>query len=594
MFESGITRRMQTNPFGRPEWHEDAALAYRTLVRSLARRFIYRTDKLDDIDITNAIAPKIKTASLQEFEAKDRQLESLLPLLKGIKAQEKADQIFGGAWQAALHRQNSRRPAIPKPPERLSREEVAAEFAGFDFRDRMLESEKMVLLYYQELLAIPEFSSLRVDKKADDIEEREKIEITRGDVEGLVNDLKTRQAERITDPEERKKALAKLDDELMDLISELPPGQGGKRFELEVIYLIRRLIHASDEGHLVSVYHASPRIDLRPDMGGYDIELDVAGQPFLIQLKTFRRAASVEAREIQLASLHRAAEKAADSDTLLMTLDKELVERAFGSSVANDNAQDIVRLNKLEALGPVLETLKEAFGAGVLKLFSLSEQDIAGEAEALAQREREIGRIRGSWKQREIEDDMRIAEAEAAREKERQEELAKAEAIKERERQAAIDAQAEREALAKAKQERLEAKQREREAEKLVLEGREAEKKRLAAEASEKARKAEERRKKKEEKKLESGGWPPENLVGLFTSDMLKAYGFLPADWKDDAMQFMAAKKKLLIRFAKTKKGSSPSDRDAPGREFRQAFPSKSSLTNPSPEDIARVSRLVG
>jgi len=601
MYEYRAHNLARVNPFLDPENAPKPEEEYSQKIRDIARRFIYAENMLDTKKISAAINIALHEKTTKNLERESHGLEALAHLLKGIEAQEHADSIFGGAWQAALLRQGTQHPLPPKPPETLTRAEVSREFEVFRFRQDLIDAEETALLEYSRLLSIGSFESVRVDDRPGASPAAGKIEITRGDIEALVNDLRVRSAERIPDDEERKASLMKLDDELLAIINRLPQEQAGKRFEIEVIYLIRRLIHAADEGHLVSVYHASPRADLRKDMGNIDIELDVAGQPFLVQLKTFNRGAQAERRDIQLMVLDHAAKKAKDSGTTLVTLDSSLVESAFSLSLKSDTGEEVSRLGKKEALAPLLDMVEEGFDRSVLRLFSLTEAEMAKEMSDLSKNQDVRSRLDEEWRPWREAEAAREAEIRAAEERrrqealaERQEALAKAEAIKERERRAALDAQAEREALAKAKQEKLEAKQREREAERLKREAREAEAKRKAEIKAKKEQQAESRRLKMEAKKLEVGDWPPEKLAGAFTSDMLKAYGFLPADWKDDPMQFLNAKKKLLARFAKTKKGVSPTDQSAPNNDFEKAFPYKESLSSPTTDMIERVRRIVG
>ncbi|MDQ7815345.1 MAG: hypothetical protein RDU25_06120 [Patescibacteria group bacterium] len=598
MYESNAFRSLPSNPFSSHEAAVEQQARYRESVAALAQHYIYNVGKLDAADIARTIGAKQHTQILQPIEKENRGLESLHFLLRGIEAQERADLIFGGAWQAALLRQIAQRPMPPKPPETLTRDEVAREFEAFYRRQNLLEAEKEALENYTKLLAVDTFSAIRVDKKGETAKASEKIEITRSDVEALVNDLRVRMAERMADHAARRQALHGLDEELKEIISRIPDEQTGKRFEIEVIYLMRRLIHAADEGHLVSVFHTSPRVDLRKDMGNADIELDVAGKVFMIQLKTLNRGAGAEARDIQLMVLDRAAKKAKETGAELITLDSGLVRRSYASSVEKDTEEDILRISKKEAVEPLLEMVEEEFGRGVLKLFSLTESDMESELAELRKNQEERERFDEDRKKMREEEIAREAATEAAAkaaaEQAAIDTAAKEQAEQERQRQAVLAAQAERDATVRAKQERLKVKQGTREAERAEREAREAAEKAAADAAAEKTRKAEERRQKKEEKKLETGGWPPENLVGLFTSDVLKVYGFLPEDWKGDTARFLTAKKNMLARFAKTKKGATPSDRDAPSKDFKYAFPTKDILSSPTPEDIARIRNMIG
>lgn len=556
---------------------------YAALVGDFVRRFIYGADRLmpEEIEKVNQ-ARRIPV--YRAIEARERRLESLYLLLRGIAAHEFANRIMTGAWQAALVRQTARSVGELKPPESLTRQEVAEIFAGFAFRGQLVESEELALESYAELLDIGFETVLQVT---------DRISLQRSDIEILVNDLRNRQAEREMDREKRRAELAALDRSLAESILRIPEEQAGKRAEMQEIYMLRRLIHAADTGHLVSVEHGTPRADLRPDRGSVDTEIAIAGRVIRLQLKSFQSGARAEARDVQVAAIARAARKLEGSDTTLVVLDSAAVRRAYDSSLSRDAAGEVRRLDKLAALKPIVDVLGER-SLSLVKLLGLGEQDLRDELAELARKQQERLALEEELDRKREEAAAHVAEAEAAREAERRRLADEAEERErqqaERQRQASAEAQAQREAMAAAKLQRRAAKQHERSADRQEREAREAAAREAEEREKAKALKAEERRRKREAAKNEAGDWPPESFLGLCTADVLKGLGLLPADWAGDATALLAAKKRFLAAFAKPDRNGQVTDKSKPDKaKLTEVFPTRQSFTAPTPGDVERL-----
>lgn len=572
-------RPPEVNPFAKPE-STDRQELYNKLVKDLAQHYIYDEGELKAGEIKGHISRALRTPIYQGEEKQRHELETLLHLLQGIEAHERANAIHGGAWQAVLDRQIrhlSLKAGVHTYP---TRGQVNQQFSNFIFKKDLLDSEQEALDNYSRLLDLHEDTVLDLNQN---------IGIHRTDVQVLINDIRVRIAERLSEDADRLPALHQLDEELKNIIDAVPAEQTGKKYELKEIYLLRKLVHAVDSGHLVSISHGTPRADLRPDRGSVDIEVAAAGQVFSFQLKTFNRNATAEARTVQLTTLDRAANKLRGSDTHLVVLDSDAVGRAYDSSLRQTEQKQISRLDKYSALSPLCDIMSQQLRSDLLNLLGLTENDLEKEKQALESKQKERGLFENELKKRREAELAREAEIQEAKMQAQAEALAKQEADRQRREQAITQAQEEREAIAKAKQERMETKRLERESDKREREAREAEVKKAMEELAKKQAEAEKRRQKREAGKKEIGDWPPQSLAGLFTADMLKAHGLLTNDWSGDPMPFMAAKKRLITLFAKPQKGSPPNENSKPNKDFNLIFPDKKSLLQPNQEDIARL-----
>lgn len=558
------------NPFRATPEAESAEVQYEQTARGLARHFIYDEGALDEGKIEQAIAAALRIPRLARLEQTEHKLESLRHLLKGIEAHERANLYHHGSWQATLKRQPSRKTAS-KSPELLTRDEVANEFAHFEFRDDAVDAERQTLEHYRGLLQLNPAASIRLS---------DNIRINHTDIEVLAIDIEVRMAERIPDQEQRTATLAALDRRLADIIQRIPGDERGKRFEMEEVYLLRRLIHAADKGHLASVSHGTPRADLRPDFGSVDIDVTAAGEIIAFQLKTFKRGVSKETKEKQANIIDIAHRRLANTPTHLVVLHAEAVQDAYETSLRQPTTARTSRADKYSALEPLVEGLHAHKQSRLLATLGLTEDDLVQEATEREHRQAEwTQHAEETRKKAALNAEVEARREEAARiERETKRERAIAiqreqeERIAEQERRLADEIRTRREAEAAV----AKAKNIEREARLAEAAARTTEKRKIeeaaAAAAAEKVRKALER----DAKKNETPDWPPKTIAGLTTPRILQHLGLLPSDWKNNAQEFLAAKKQFIALFAKPKRGSSQGNElDKPNEAFAKAFPTR-------------------
>ncbi len=573
-----------------PQAHETAGAEYARTVNSFARDFIYNDIPAEIIE--QRINDARQDPEIGRIEQERHELGSLLHLVRGIELHEQANLYHGGAWQAALIRQPAHPEREPKPSETLTREEVADEFAAFPFREQTVEAERKAIGHYETLL------KLNADPR---IELSRNISLQRADIEVLINDLRNRLAERILDEGERKEKLAELDRELKVIIDSLTEDDWGKRLELEEIYLLRRLIHTADTGHLASVNHGTPREDLRPDRGSIDIEVTAAGDRIGFQLKTLKRGVSKTTRERQESVLKKAEQNIQGLSTNLVVLEAESVDSAYNSAVRRSATASVKRNEAFETLQPLIESLEEANEGGantsltserhrLLTLLGLTEEDLIAEQEAFRAKEAHA---------RQLGAEHRTRERERARAAEKLETVKKAEEeAAKQERLAAIQKRIqEQEEAARIAFEELQATQKAVEENTASRRGRKAEdREALAAivaerKATEEAeRQKEEKRKTAKARKAEKEqGWPPPSLVSLVTRETLQRFEFLPKEWKSNPKELMEAKKQFIQLFVKPRGKKTPAETDKPSPFFAELFPTKASFETPTEEDLEHI-----
>lgn len=579
MYESGAGRELfAKNPF-RPDVPSAPEAQYTQKISALARDFIYADRDIKTIEKEIEAAGKLSPFS--RIENEKHGLESLRHLAKGIEAHEQANLLHGGAWQAVLIRQPARGTGQPKPPETLARHEVTREFEDFTFRQKLVETEKEALEEYRKLLALNAGAVVALSPN---------ITLQRTDIEVLVNDLAVRAAERMAEDQARRARLQELDRELTKIIGRIPDDERGKRFELEEIYLLRRLIHAADTGHLASVSHGTPREDLRPDCGSVDIEITAAGDVFGFQLKTLKYGVSKTTREQQQAIIERARRKLRGAPTHLVVLEAEAVQNTFDASLRQAKSIPTSRADKFAALQPLTQALQGQSGHRLLIVLGLTEADMLREQVEFDQRyakrqklEAELARKRQEEARLEAEIEERKRQAEA-------EERVKKETRMQQQEADRQEARLARESVVRLKQKRTEQRQAERQEEQKQLAKLLAEKESETAEEKTKLAKKEAARLKREQKEKTAPEWPPQTLANLGSSVNLIKLGLLPADWKDDVNAFMAAKKRFIALFARPKnKNISPTEADKPNLLFSRIFPSRQSLESPADEDLRRL-----
>lgn len=559
---------------------------YRMAVDRLTRRFIYDEDRLFPDVITRELASTKGSSGFSALESEGRLIESLESLLRGIEAHERANVLFYGAWQASLIRQDARAGHVPMPPERLSRADVAREFSAFRFKDELLRAELSALQWYQKLLDILETLPSRAIRITDNIS----IDVT--DIETLIVDVQTRAVERMEDDVRRKQHLAALDAQYAEIIDRIEEDGHGKRSEIEEIYLLRRLIHAADTGHLASVGHGAPRDDLRADRGSVDVVVTAAGDVIELQMKTYKRGVSHVTRAKQEEREAHARQKLSGSQTHLAVLEQELVHEAYGASLRQRGGAMATKADKYAAFEPFIDGLSPKERQKLLFLAGLTEEDLVRERQEFDRRqdarrdfEAELERKRAEERSREaaIEAKKRAEEAHAAAELERKRAT---EAKRQREiQEASLARDQARAEAARAKQAEVEANLKSAQQRDIERKEEEARQKALE-EKKEKARLA------REAKKAETPDWPPKSLAGIVNAVVLKRIGLLPESWQNDVKTLMAAKAEFYELFADAKSGKVLGEKSKPNRMFAQAFPEKGSLSNPTGEDFARWREL--
>jgi hypothetical protein len=579
-----LTSHLHSAPgWRKPEFAAMNEAAYAHKVNALARSIIY--EKPDPSEIERALEEARRDPGFGALERERHGIESLSHLLKGIEAHEKANLFFGGAWQAALIRQKGHPNAEPKPPETLTRRDAAEEFEAFPFREQLVTSEQEAVMHYSDLLKTnPE----------DEIAISQNIALRRTDMEALINDLNVRMAERIPDSAVRKAELKKCDDELARIITRVSDRDWGKRFELEEIYLLRRLIHSVDTGHLVAVNHGTPRQDLRPDQGSVDVEMTVAGDRYGFQLKTFKSGVSGQTRERQRDIFERASRVLRDQPTHLVILEAESVQDAYERSLRQKTTARTSRRDKFDALEPLTSEMTVRDRSKLLYALGLTEDDLAAEQKAFERRQAELLEQQKNFRKREAERMAAEAGVERKKEEERrrneEEELAKIRMIKEHIKRSRIQAEEARKKEEMEKEKRAEERKKRKRAERMALERQIAEREAKERGRAEKEAKRKAERLRRERKKTEVPGWPPKNLSGLFTAPVLQALHLLPRDWDGDARALLEAKKRIIaLTGAPKKKGAAATEADKPNPLFKRIFPSKQLLESPTQEVLRQL-----
>lgn len=521
-------RYRQPNPYQRPVTPEDPRTQYDRVVNELARRFIYYTGEMKPLEVERAIEAAMTNPSVKRIENERQDLETLKHLLLGIHEHESANRYHLGAWQAELSRE--------KTPETLSRDEIVKKFDGFAFKKPMEFAEKRAIERYTALLEISPDTVIKLS---------ENISLERSDIEVLLIDIRTRITERIMDAEERRNILEELDDELAGIISRIPREQYGKKFELEEIYLLRRLIHNVDTGHLASVSHGTPREDLRPDRGSVDIVVAAAGDVYEFQLKTFRSGTHQAAKEMQAEVRARAERNLRGSKTRLVELTAETVKEAYERSLRQASGSRHTLADKFAALEPITHDLTVKERARLLKLIGLTEEDLTREQKAFDERQAALTAHGAELRQKRQEEELRFAEAEARMEAERR---ATEEAERDRLNRIAKHEREQREASEQKRAAVIAAstaKQLEREAK---LAEQAEQKKKEQEEAATKAAKAETKAEKDAQKK-----WTQQKLAELGKPDALIVQGLLAAEDRNKPAAILEAKKKIAEKYPNVK-----------------------------------------
>ncbi|MBD3251432.1 hypothetical protein GF380_03180, partial [Candidatus Uhrbacteria bacterium] len=364
-----------------PEADRTPEERYRETVRQTARMIIYEDADLESIrQRIDRATEDVEFKRLEQDPRQGRQLESLIHLSEGIEANEISNDLHSGPLQTALLEHQH--------PEQLNRRQVLKLMQQKQSPDPETgrKASLLELIDRYEQATVESYRNLLITHPGDEIKLSERISIHRTDIEALINDVKVRMAERIEDDAERKTALEKLDAELAGIIERVSEVDWGKKFELEEIYLLRRLIHDADTGHLISVNHGTPRQDMNPQKGSVDIEVAAAGDAYQFQLKTFKLGTHAGARE-QQAEVWEKARKRLPPGTQLVALGMESVREAFERALRQPKERNTSRGDKYEALEPITTEMDEAEREKLLYLLGLTEQDLHEEHKAFLERQ---------------------------------------------------------------------------------------------------------------------------------------------------------------------------------------------------------------
>ncbi len=560
---------------------------YAGVTNALAQRYIYDVSKPDLAELKGILDATRRIPKFLPLEEKGKKLDNLFGLITGLLAHERANDLHSGAWQATLLDQPARGKSPLKKAQELTRDEVAREFQSFKFRGMLLEAEGQALAHYGQLM----------EKYPDQIRVTDRIGLDRSDVQTLMLDIQTRIAERIDDPILRRAELERLDDELKGVIQDIPDDfeHKGKKFEIQEIYLLRRLIHSVDSGHLMSVNHGTPREDLNPNRGSVDIIFTAAGDKLLFQLKTFKRSVSANGRMAQWEGLDRARTKIEGVPTHLSVLEAESVERAYDSAAREENGVQVSLKDKYSALGPIVDELEPSAREKILVLLGLTEENLAQERKRMEEaqdarriHEEEMEKAKEQERRRQAEAEER---AEALRLENLATEQAKIQAAEDARLAQLAQSRAQREEAEKAKRETQEARQAKRSAERAEAEKLAQEREAEEREKQAKAQKRELAKARAEAKKI---GWPPPGMTGLVPADLLVKLGMMTDQERSEPAKFMAAKKKFLQIFGKPKRGAKGTGEAdlVPNENFAFVFQSRENHASPDKSTIERLNEV--
>ena len=601
MYEQAGGSAPQSNPFDVRDADREAENRYYAYVREVARRFVYDSGDLNATEIDKTVKATLNISGLRPLEAQKHELEKLSYFLKALEAHERADAIHRGAWQAALVRQIGHLPLPPKPPEQLTRPEVAREFELMKLSGALLRLENQALEYYTKLLALDPNYAISVS---------DRISLDCTDVAVLVNDLRLRQAERMGDGAARKAVIANLNQGLEAIVAGMPADDmelRGKRYELEDMLLLRQLIQRMDVGHLVTVCHGTPREDLRqPEKykeavkdqpRSVDLVITFAGRAGHFQVKTYESNVPAAVKAEQQMEIARVRKSLEGTPTRLAVTSAEDIRNSYAAYLRHSTTDIVTLSDKYRTFRPFLHEMKEQERGSLLMLLGLTESDLKQEEERLQAAWGALATEREAVKTAQTEQTQKAAQ-ELRPFIEAEEAAARAAMAAEQARVEAVRLQQVRDAEV-AQAQRQEAYDRDKEKQETV-----AEKLRLSAEkdaakrAEDERRVAEdaEREKKRlaREEKKKNAPWRPAYLSDVYSPSLLIKLQLLvlPPDRRMDPQALLKAKKEFFKLFGKPKKGKAvaeESDKPKPNDRFAEAFPTPESVEAPTDEDIARA-----
>jgi hypothetical protein len=535
---------------------------YADAVNRMARAFIY--DKQDVQSIEGGLKTLLQDTTISAFERGRGRLESILNFCKGVEAHERANEIHDGPWQAALIHQPATKERKPKAPELLTRTEVAKEFERFDLREPLVIAEEKALSAYGAFLESSLDASIPLTMN---------ITLQRSDVQALTNDIEVRRAERIVDPEERNAKLLELNRALLAIIESIPKEEAGKRFELQEIYLLRRLIQTADTGHLASVSHGTPRQDLNINEGSVDLTITFAGKVDL-QIKTYKARVSSDTLGKQARELEYRKETLEGRSTQLSVLRAEAVKEAFEATLRRPEDQPTRLNDKKVVFAPIVDSLDPAQSHRLVTLLGLTPERCRQEQEEFEQKQQEFNKLQEAIRAKRAAEEVRFAAQEAALEATRiareqaiqSEQEARERRMREAREKDITTSQAARDALETARR----AKQAE-------VEARSQEVRRAALEAAAKEEKKAARALKKET----APDWPPKTLDQFNKAPDLKRLGFWPQGIDDQFAALRQAKADFTTLFPK------------PKPLFAKYFPTKEAFESPDNQVLERLAQEI-
>ncbi|MFO0764815.1 MAG: hypothetical protein U0487_02090 [Patescibacteria group bacterium] len=519
------------NPFLRPSQREAARYSDPKL-KKLASKLVFETTDLTADHVNLAFEQVRRLPGTEPTKELNNTQEAFL----GIAAHEAAEQAFE-AFTAELTKY--------KQPENLTRAEIRTLFE----RSRYAKT-----LQKHEQAAISHFSNVLKDDEGFIASTSDNTRFDAIDIKTYLIDLQNRIAERLEDPEERKAKLEKLDTELATLIKSVPEQEWGKKLELQEIYLLRRMIHRADTGHLAHVAHGTLRQDLRADMGSVDMRLTAAGDIYDFQVKTFKANAGREAKAAQYHSVAKHKQHVESMGTHFVILQTDSVQVAYERSQRQKTSDNQTVGDKFAALQPLTNNLNARERSRLLKLVGLTEETLAKEQAAFDEQQqrmdehlKEVRTLAAAERIKQEEIDQRYAEEQAAA---IAAEIAKEKAIRDHQEAQRLASATDREVAAQTKAKNLEAKRLNQAREKAMLAEAEKQREALAQAEKLKAAKKLETKESREQSKAVAE-WVKTQLAKLLTPNALIEAGFLAPEDRNAIPKILAAKKEAEQLYTK-------------------------------------------
>lgn len=262
---------------------------------------------------------------LKKQEQEYRGLEALTSLFHGIYLHAKSTAILANRLFSVLEQ-------TKKTVAQRTREDYEQAFLKNTHLQEVVENEKQAIEAYKKFLATG-YAELRVSPR---------VTLFAVDVQLLLNDLQTRQAERIQDPVIRKQKLETLDAELQGIFDKkggaafFPPG---KLAEIGLRALVRKQIHQADAGYRMSMEQSLPHEDFAAKGNRFDVRLFLDGRQFTYQITT--NPSAVEYK--QETAVNVVLVDPSDIQPALVNRDKRTVRRLVESLIpAQERNQSLI------------------------------------------------------------------------------------------------------------------------------------------------------------------------------------------------------------------------------------------------------------